>query len=345
MATATARLSPFAVFANRRFRALWIAQLVSTIGDSLVDIAAAILVYRVTGSALAVGLVLMATAAPALLVGLFAGVAVDRYDRKRIMVVCDLLRGAIVLAIPFLISLGVWWLYLAVALVSAVGTFFQPAHSSVLPEIASDEELAAATVALGVATAVLPGLGQPAAEWRRAVALLRGAAAAPGLRHTRAAAPEDFAALAARLPAMGALTPAELRELASSTLVAEAPAGHVIVRTGDASDAGYFIVSGRARAMAATRPSRLRGKPVRWSRKPASPRPLRWFRSWRTVILPATSGSATVNPGRYRRTGASRSSRPCWASWSTASPVNDLLREATRKRVRGVTDAPSPVRP
>ncbi|HEX7040216.1 MAG TPA: MFS transporter, partial [Trueperaceae bacterium] len=100
MATATARLSPFAVFANRRFRALWIAQLVSTIGDSLVDIAAAILVYRVTGSALAVGLVLMATAAPALLVGLFAGVAVDRYDRKRIMVVCDLLRGAIVLAIP-----------------------------------------------------------------------------------------------------------------------------------------------------------------------------------------------------------------------------------------------------
>ena len=139
MSTASGQLSPFAVFRNRRFRFMWSAQLVSTIGDSLVDIAAAILVYRITGSALAVGLVLMATAAPALLIGLFAGVVVDRYDRKRIMVICDVIRGVFVLAIPFLISLGIGWLYLAVAVVSAIGTFFNPAHASVLPEIASDE--------------------------------------------------------------------------------------------------------------------------------------------------------------------------------------------------------------
>src|SRR5690606_33386804 len=100
--------------------------------------------------ALAVGLVLMATAAPALLIGLFAGVAVDRFDRKRIMVICDILRGVFVLAIPFLISLGIGWLYLAVAVVSAIGTFFNPAHSSVLPEIATDEELAAANSMLAI---------------------------------------------------------------------------------------------------------------------------------------------------------------------------------------------------
>src|SRR5690606_2558188 len=129
MASAAATLSPFAVFKTRRFRAMWLAQLVSTVGDSLDDIAAAILVYRVTGSALSVGLVLMATAAPALLVGLFAGVVVDRYDRKRIMVICDVLRGVFVLAIPFLISFGVGWLYLSVAVISAIGTFFPPAHS------------------------------------------------------------------------------------------------------------------------------------------------------------------------------------------------------------------------
>jgi CRP-like cAMP-binding protein len=105
---------------------------------------------------------------------------------------------------------------------------------------------AVATLAIGVATGFLPGLGQPAAEWRRAVALLRGAAAAPGLVRTRGATPADYTALAVHLPAIGSLTAAEIRELASSTLVAEAPTGSVVVRTGEESDAGYFILSGRA---------------------------------------------------------------------------------------------------
>jgi CRP-like cAMP-binding protein len=105
---------------------------------------------------------------------------------------------------------------------------------------------AVATLAIGVATGFLPGLGQPAAEWRRAVALLRGAAAAPGLVRTRGATPSDYTALAVHLPAIGSLTPAEIRDLASTTLVAEAPTGSVVVRTGEDSDAGYFILSGRA---------------------------------------------------------------------------------------------------
>src|SRR5690606_25404758 len=150
MAAVSGSLSPFAVFRNRRFLAMWSAQLVSTIGDALVDIAAAILVYRITGSALAVGLVLMATAAPALLTGLFAGVSVDRFDCERIMGICDILRGVFVLAMPFLISLGIGWLYLAVAVVSAIGTFLNPAPASVLPESATDEELAGANSMLAI---------------------------------------------------------------------------------------------------------------------------------------------------------------------------------------------------
>jgi MFS transporter, DHA3 family, macrolide efflux protein len=138
------------VFANRRFRLLWSAQLVSSIGDALVDIAAAILVYRVTESTLAVGAVLMTTAAPPLLIGLFAGVFVDRYDRKWILVTCDVLRGAIVLTIPWLITFGIGWIYVAIGVVSAIGTFFNPAHSSVLPEIAEDDELAAANSVLSI---------------------------------------------------------------------------------------------------------------------------------------------------------------------------------------------------
>ena len=75
MTTATAPApSMFAVFRKRDFSLLWLAQLVSTAGSSLTDLAAGIWVYRETGSALAVGLTLMATAVPSLVVGLLAGV-------------------------------------------------------------------------------------------------------------------------------------------------------------------------------------------------------------------------------------------------------------------------------
>jgi MFS family permease len=136
--------STFSVFRKRDFRLLWSAQLVSTIGTALTDLAAGILVFRQTGSALSVGLMFMAVSVPTLLVGLIAGVCVDRYDRRRIMVVSDLLRAAIVVAIPFLITINIVLRYVAVALVSAISQFFNPANDAVLPEVATEEELAAA---------------------------------------------------------------------------------------------------------------------------------------------------------------------------------------------------------
>jgi MFS family permease len=145
-------LSPFVVFRNRNFRLMWTGQLVSTMGSALTSLAASIYVYRVTGSALSVGLMLMATAAPSLLVGLFAGVFVDRYDRRRIMMAADLIRAALVFLIPFLVPHGVAWLYIAVALTSAVGQFFDPAYESVLPEVATDEELAAANSLIAISS-------------------------------------------------------------------------------------------------------------------------------------------------------------------------------------------------
>lgn len=136
--------SPFSVFRKRDFRLLWSAQLVSTVGTALTDLAAGILVFRVTGSALSVGLMFMAVSIPTLFVGLIAGVFVDRYDRRKIMVIADLLRAAIVASIPFLITINLAFLYIAVALVSAISQFFNPANDALLPEVASDEELAAA---------------------------------------------------------------------------------------------------------------------------------------------------------------------------------------------------------
>ena len=144
--------SPLSVFRNRSFTMLWSGQLVSTIGDSLASLAASILVFRLTGSALSVGLMLIATAAPSLLVGLVAGVYVDRADRKRIMIAADLLRAVLVILIPFMISINIAWLYVIIAAISAIGQFFDPAQESVLPEIATDEELAAANSFMAISS-------------------------------------------------------------------------------------------------------------------------------------------------------------------------------------------------
>jgi DHA3 family macrolide efflux protein-like MFS transporter len=131
---------------------MWFGQLVDTIGSSLTSLAASFLIYRETGSAASVGLMLIATAAPSLLVGLFAGVIVDRYDRKRIMILANLSRAILVFLIPFLVPLNVVWLYILIALTSTVGQFFDPAHESVLPEVAPDEELAAANSLMAISS-------------------------------------------------------------------------------------------------------------------------------------------------------------------------------------------------
>ena len=152
VASPTQKLSPFAVFRNSSFTRMWLAQLVSTIGDSFTMIASGILVYRATGSALSVGLILMATSLPTLLIGMIAGVFVDRFDRKKIMITSDIIRGCFVLLIPLLTSYNVMWLYILVMMASAVNTFYAPAFDSVMPEFANDEELNAANSMMAISS-------------------------------------------------------------------------------------------------------------------------------------------------------------------------------------------------
>ena len=151
VAALPAQPSPFAILRNRQFVRLWTAQLVSTIGDALTSLAAGIIVYDRTHSALSVGLILMATAVPTLVFGLIAGVAVDRYDRKKIMIAADILRACVVVTIPFLLSASIVWLYVIVMVSASITQFFSPANESVLPEIASEEELGAANAIMAIA--------------------------------------------------------------------------------------------------------------------------------------------------------------------------------------------------
>jgi MFS transporter, DHA3 family, macrolide efflux protein len=148
--TSPQKVSPFKVFRNRSFTLMWTGQLVETMGVALTSLASAILVFRMTNSAMNVGFMLMASVAPSLLIGLFAGVLVDRYDRKKIMIVTNLVRTVLVLIIPFIIQYNVIWLYVIVLLSSAVTQFFDPAHESVLPEVAAEEDLAAANSLMAI---------------------------------------------------------------------------------------------------------------------------------------------------------------------------------------------------
>ena len=144
--------SMFSVFRRRDFTLLWLAQLISTAGSSLTDLAAAIWVYRETGSALAVGLTLMATAVPSLIVGLLAGVYVDRHDRKRILMVTCLIQSVIVGLLAVIVELdSIVGLYALILVNAGVKQFFDPAHDSLIPEMASDEELSSANAFLSIA--------------------------------------------------------------------------------------------------------------------------------------------------------------------------------------------------
>jgi MFS family permease len=147
-----ARPTVFAVLRRRNFTLLWLAQLISELGSGFTLAAASVLIYRLTGSALNIGLLMIATAVPSLFVGPVAGVFVDRWDRRRTMIVADLLRLGLLATLPFAISFSIGWLYAIVILTKVISKFFWPAQASLLPETAPDDELGAANALIAIST-------------------------------------------------------------------------------------------------------------------------------------------------------------------------------------------------
>lgn len=130
---------------NRNYRFMWMGQVVSEIGDHFNNIAVFSLALEHTKSGLVVSGVMLSRAIPAVLAGPIAGVLLDRVDRRRIMIVSDLIR--FVIALGFILSVGSssnWMLYVFSALLMFASPFFTSGRSSILPRIASKEELHAA---------------------------------------------------------------------------------------------------------------------------------------------------------------------------------------------------------
>jgi len=127
------------LFANKNFTALWLGQMISFVGDYFYWLAVPIMVERLTGSALMVGLSVITTALPMLFLGPVAGVFVDRWDRKRTMIAADVLRALLVLPCLLVRTPDQVWIYYVVGfLMSCVSRFFFPAQNASLPLIVKD---------------------------------------------------------------------------------------------------------------------------------------------------------------------------------------------------------------
>ena len=112
--TETAAFGPRDLLRLPDYRRLWLGQVISDFGDSLTNLALLMLVNRLTGSTAAMATMAIALAIPQVTFGLLAGVYVDRYDRRRIMLLSDLLRALLVLGFATVHSADQLWLLYAI---------------------------------------------------------------------------------------------------------------------------------------------------------------------------------------------------------------------------------------
>lgn len=140
---------------NPRFRALWLSQVVSELGDWFQIVALLTLLPTGGGKAHVVGGYLALRLVPMIVWAPVSGWVADRFARGRVMIVCDLLRAAIVLCYPFVVrgdgSVNVPLIYALSFLQESVSAFFEPARGAAIPQLVPTRGLLAAN-ALGGAT-------------------------------------------------------------------------------------------------------------------------------------------------------------------------------------------------
>ena len=131
------------VLRNRRFLALWLAQVASQVGGNMVLYGLTVLIAEQTSSASAVSLLLLSFLVPAVLFSAVAGVFVDRLDRRLILVVANALRAVFFVAMVLLDN-NLAFIYILTIAVSTTTTFFAPAEASMIPVLVRREQLLAA---------------------------------------------------------------------------------------------------------------------------------------------------------------------------------------------------------
>ena len=145
---------------NKRFRLLWIGQVVSLLGDWFDLIASAALIAALTQSGSAVGGLFVVRMLAPFIVSPFAGVAADRFNRKHLLIATDLLRGCTVLGFLLVHTANdIWLVYTLSALQLGLSGFFFPARNAILPDITSRSELGAANAISSTTWSVMLAFG------------------------------------------------------------------------------------------------------------------------------------------------------------------------------------------
>ncbi len=157
-----ARHHPYVRLAvNGSFSALQTGQVISLFGDRIHQVALAALVYGTTNSAIAGALTFVAATLPNLLFGPLAGVLVDRWNQKHVLIASDLIRAGIVVLIPAGVGVSVVLAYPLVFLLTTVSIFFRPARTAVLPRVVHEDELVSANAATWLNETLADVIGYP----------------------------------------------------------------------------------------------------------------------------------------------------------------------------------------
>ena len=151
----------FRVLRQRNFGLLWFGGFVSNLGDWALFVGLPFEVYRRTGSTLATGGMVLSFLIPNILLGSVAGVFVDRWDRRRLMIVVNLLQAASLLPLLLVGQLGLWIVYAVLVVESSVSQLFNPAQTALVPNLLAGgrDELVTANAVTGVGQHVARMIG------------------------------------------------------------------------------------------------------------------------------------------------------------------------------------------
>ncbi|MBM7844375.1 MFS transporter [Herpetosiphon giganteus] len=144
MTSSTSENGLFRPLQQRLFAMLWTGQTISRLGDTMYQVALSLWVLDHTGSAAAMGLVLICSFAPMIVFSLLGGAAVDRFSRGWLMFSSDMLRALIVGGVGILAltnTLQLWHIYAASISFGFFDSFFQPAYSALVPDVVPAESL------------------------------------------------------------------------------------------------------------------------------------------------------------------------------------------------------------
>jgi len=155
---------------NRDYRRLWLSQVVSNFGDWFGILAVYALITKYSDSEFLLGLIIVVKMLSLASFSPFAGYLTDRFNRRRIMIFCDLSRSLIVLGLLLVVSYDTLWLaYVLTAFQMMLSAIFEPAKTSSIPNVTTEQELVDANVLSSASWSIIftmgMGFGGLATAW------------------------------------------------------------------------------------------------------------------------------------------------------------------------------------